>query len=259
MRLTPVILRTWHSLAGLNTAGHGIHSPCIFSIAENIAMSRSGKAFHCAEAEAWRRELHADRRKVWVNDYGTGRHGLRRISKIAESAAVSPKHGRLLSFFSGRSGEKPVIELGMSLGISTMYMALANRNTAVITVEGSPALICTASKGFHKYGADNVKILSGDFDSHIENLTVNYPSPGLIFIDGNHRGCALIHYFNAFAAVAGNETVLLAHDIDYSLGMAKAWNKIKKDARVSESIDLGSMGVLFFRIRRNSCHYRIRY
>ncbi|MDX9929152.1 MAG: class I SAM-dependent methyltransferase [Bacteroidales bacterium] len=219
--------------------------------------SSPGESFIAAESR--RMELLADKSRVRVDDCGTGKGGYRRVCRIVRSAAVGRKYGLLLAYFAARAGEGPIIEMGTSLGISTFYLALSNRKAHILTIEGCSSIAGIALEGFRKQGLENIEPIVGNFDVHLDEVAGKQPGPGLVFIDGNHRGDALMRYFRSVAGVAGHDTVLIADDIDYSLSMARAWRTLRSDARVSESIDMGRMGIVFFRRYKSGIHYRIRY
>jgi predicted O-methyltransferase YrrM len=221
--------------------------------------NKSNRGLVYKSAEAWRSELLQDRRLIDVTDFGTGKDGFRSVRTITASSSVNKRLGVVLSYFAMRAGERPVIELGTSLGVGTMYMAMANPTCRIITIEGCNQIAEIAATGFKKSGIDNVEIIIGNFDTVAAKVAEEAVGPGLVFIDGNHRGGALKRYFNLFASQAAEETVIIADDIDYSADMTKAWAEIKNDSRVTGSLDLGRAGILFFKSGLNGQSYYIGY
>ncbi|MBO8152848.1 MAG: class I SAM-dependent methyltransferase [Candidatus Marinimicrobia bacterium] len=63
------------------------------------------------------------------------------------------------------------------------------------------------------------------------------------FIDGNHDGNSTINYYNQIAPNLSNEAIIIFDDIMWSINMFKAWNKIRKDSRVSLSINIFRLGI----------------
>jgi predicted O-methyltransferase YrrM len=156
-------------------------------------------------------------------------------------------------------GKPLIIELGTSLGISTMYMAASCTDTTVCTIEGCPATAGIARQNFVEAGLNNIKILEGPFDEILPGFTTTDVKPGLVFIDGNHRKDPVIKYFNQIAELSDNKTVIIIDDINHSKEMAEAWDEIKLHKKVSVSIDIFRMGILFFREGINHNNYIIRY
>ncbi len=72
-------------------------------------------------------------------------------------------------------------------------------------------------------------------------------SPGLVFIDGNHRKDPVISYFNQIAEMSDRNTVIIIDDIYSSAEMEEAWSEIKDHSKVTLTIDIFRMGIVFFR------------
>jgi predicted O-methyltransferase YrrM len=259
MKLYPAARYISHFVLARHRNGHGVHSPFFFEIINTLQRNKSNDELVYKAAEAWRRELISDKRSILVTDLGTGTGGYKRVCDIAGTSSVSSKLGRVLSYFAKRAGNRPIIELGTSLGIGTMYMALANRDTRIITIEGCKEISSIAAEGFTGSDIFNVEIVTGNFDDHIQPICEKIAAPGLVYIDGNHRGDALNRYFNQFASCASEETVIIADDIDYSSDMSTAWTEIENDPRVTGSIDIGRAGILFFKKGFPKQRYRVRY
>ncbi len=83
--------------------------------------------------------------------------------------------------------------------------------------------------------------------------------PVLVFIDGNHRKEPVIRYFNQVADMSDNNTVVIIDDINSSREMADAWSEIKNHKNVTMSVDIFSMGIVFFRKGLNHLNYVVRY
>ncbi len=243
--------------------GHGIHSPFVFEFVSRVLGNKT-----CPEVvkriNEMRRNLIYDNRVINVTDLGSGsgkmKQGLRKVSEIAGTSAIPEKYGKLLYYMSEEFGNPGVIELGTSLGISTMYLAAPLQGATVYSIEGCPETASVAEANFRKAGFDNIKLLTGTFDemipAAIANLNVN---PGLVFIDGDHRKEPLLRYFNALADISDDKSVIVIDDIYHSEEMAEAWILIRNHYRVTVSIDIFRMGIVFFRKGMNKAGYVIRY
>jgi predicted O-methyltransferase YrrM len=242
--------------------GHGIHSPFVFDLVSRLFRNKIDPAI-LFTVERVRRKMISDKRSILVKDLGSGSGSLgtnlRRVSDIARYSAVPEKYGELLSRMAAEFGRPLIIELGTSLGISTLYMAASCADTKVCTIEGCPAIAGIARQNFVEAGLNNIKILEGPFDEILPGFATTGVKPGLVFIDGNHRKAPVIKYFNQIAEFSDNKTVIIIDDINYSKEMAEAWDEIKLHKKVSVSIDIFRMGILFFREGINHNNYIIRY
>ena len=79
------------------------------------------------------------------------------------------------------------------------------------------------------------------------------------FIDGNHTYEATIANFNTLLSIAHNDTVFVFDDIHWSAGMQKAWDEIAGHERVTVSIDLFRIGIVFLKKELSKQKFVIRY
>ena len=242
--------------------GHGIHSPFVFDLVSRVFRNKVDPDIVCT-IEKVRKKMISDNRTILVNDMGSRAELLktnyRKVSDIARYSPVPVKYGELLSKMAVEFGKPLIIEFGTSLGISTLYMACSCKDTKVYTIEGCPATVEIAKHNFMDAGLNNIEIFEGSFDEVLPGLTNASIKPGLVFIDGNHRKEPVIKYFNQMAELSDNKTVIIIDDINYSNEMTEAWNEIKLHEKVSVSVDIFRMGMVFFRQGINHNNYIIRY
>ena len=181
------------------------------------------------------------------------------MSEIALYSSVPKRYGRLLAGLSSEFGGSAILELGTSFGISTMYLAAGNQEAIVYTIEGSEAVAGIAGENFAEAGLTNIKLFTGSFESILNRFEEKNVIPGLVFIDGNHRKEPTIDYFNRISGFSDENTVIVIDDIYYSHEMADAWKEIKSNERVSVTIDICRMGIIFFRGGMTRSDYIIRY
>jgi predicted O-methyltransferase YrrM len=235
-----------------NGRGHGIHSPFVFEFVEQVLLPSYKKKVVYNKIEKIRSSYIADaNRFVDVEDLGAGSvssTGSRRsIAQIAKGAAKHPKFARLLHRMVAYYGVASVLELGTSLGLTTRYLAIANEEVKVQTIEGAPAIADFSREAFSQEGFNNINILVGDFDLKLPEALSNMTGKKLFFFDGNHQYLPTIRYFEEVLKTCGEEDILVFDDIHWSEEMEMAWQEIKKNERVSCSIDLFFIGIVFLR------------
>lgn len=249
-----------YKIISTHRKGHGIHSPFIFQLISTVFRNKPDANVVCIIENA-RINLLRDNRKIKVTDLGSGQNKqpLRKVSEIARNSAVPSKYGNLLFNLAYRFGRDTIVELGTSLGISSMYMASVPSQPILYTIEGCPGCAETAKKNIEDSGFTNIKVITGSFDEKLPELLSSGISPGMVFVDGNHRGTAMLRYFNIFMEHCSDETVLIFDDIHDSADMSDAWYSITRDCRVTATIDIHRMGIVFLRKNITSGHYVINY
>lgn len=244
--------------------GHGIHSPFIYDVVSRVFRNKTDKVV-VSKIASLRKELLSDRRMISVNDLGSGsvigsqRERTRRISDIAQYSSIPEKYGILLSNLAMEFGGPGIIELGTSLGISSLYMSLSCPESTIHTIEGCRETIEIAEENIRKAGADNIILHCGSFDECLPEVMDDKIAPGLVFIDGNHRKEPVLKYFEMIVRKSSSHTVVVIDDIYLSPEMKDAWNVILNHSKVSVSIDLYRFGIVFFREGINSSHFIVRH
>jgi len=233
-----------------NSKGHGVHSPFVFELIDKVFIDdRNFYVFPLIEAA--REELLFDHTSITFSNFEAGSKlnsdGTRTISSIAKSALKPKKFSQLLFRLVNHFGSSTILELGTSLGITTSYLAAANQNGLVITLEEVPEIAKQAERHFQHIGLHNIEQVIGKFDATLANALQKNNSLDFVFIDGNLPFEPTIRYFNMMKPNLHEYSVLVFDHIHRSKEMEKAWAAIKEDEMVTLTIDLFFIGLVFFR------------
>ena len=255
-----------HLLSSRSTAGHGVHSPFMFHLITKVVKGRCDESL-VREVRTLRGEMLADRRGITVTDRGAGsvrlKGGERGIAGIASTAALPEKETHLLARMAEVAqryvkDEGIILELGTSLGISTLAMALAAPGKRVVTIEGCPVLSEIARKNLARHQAHNTEVLNMEFSDALTRLRQERTKVSLAFIDGNHRGEALEKYVTEIMTM-GEEMIIVADDIRMNSGMFTAWRSLASSERARAALVTFRLGMLFCLRSLTPGYYRIRY
>lgn len=242
--------------------GHGIHSPFVFDLI-NMVLLRKIPADVMPGINAVRKRLESSKLLIDVNDLGSGSDYMsstfRRISDITRRSSVSNSYGRILYNLAQRYNGKAILEMGTSLGVSTLFMAMGAPGSEITSIEGCPGLAERARHNLSGCNIENVTVLAGSFDEKLRAIMANDLSPAMVFVDGDHRKEAVLRYFSILKELIAPDSVIIFDDINYSRGMSEAWHEIKSDLQVSVSIDIFRMGMVFFREGMVKQDFVIRY
>jgi predicted O-methyltransferase YrrM len=245
-----------------NGKGHGIHSPFVFNFIEKVLNDRSKKQDY-ENIEAVRKELLLDKSTLTIEDFGAGstvsKSNQRKVKDIAVSALKPAKFGQLFYRIAAYYKPSTIIELGTSLGISTSYLAAANK-ARVYTFEGATSIASIARKNFQKNNLSSIKLVEGDFNNTLAKILPNITTADLVYVDGNHRKEPTIAYFHQLLSKANENSIFIFDDIHWSKEMEEAWEYIKSHSAVTLTIDLFFIGLVFFRKEQKvQQHFVIRF
>ena len=149
-----------------------------------------------------------------------------------------------------------IVELGTSLGVTTAYMAAMDKRNKVITYEGCPAVAEIAKENWEALGLKNIDCRVGEITADI--LDRDLERVDVAFIDANHTYAGTRAYFNVLAEKVHRKSVMIVDDIHYNKEMEQAWREICADERVTSTMDLYQMGLVFFDKDYWKRDYRIR-
>ena len=279
-----------HQLTARNTGGHGVHSPYLFEWVRMV-MSDKNTYYVWDEIEEIRQEMLKDTRELEFVDYGSGgplptspskgrSANMRRVCDIATGSLARRKEAQLLARLVGWLGRPlltspsrggtgdeasedrkglTIVELGTSLGVTTAYLAAMDSRNKVVTYEGCPAVAEVAQANWEKLGLSNIACVVGEITVDSLQLAVDRLSGiDVAFIDANHTCEATLTYFNALASRVHEKSVVVVDDIHYNEDMEKAWKAICADERVTTTMDLYRMGLVFFDKHYWRKHYKMR-
>jgi predicted O-methyltransferase YrrM len=215
------------------------------------------------EIEALRSSLKRDNRMLKLTDLGAGsmlnKQSEKSVGNIAKHSLKAPRVAKLIARLAAFSKPKTIIELGTCLGITTCYLAKASPFSQVITVEGCTETAQVAQESFNRFSLSNVELVIGNFDLLLPQIIETQERLDFLFIDGNHRKEATLNYFYACLDKVHDETILVFDDIYWSQGMKEAWIEIKKHPRVTVTIDLFFIGLVFFKKDQAKEDFKTRF
>ena len=259
-----------HHLTAWNTGGEGVHSPYLFEWVRMV-MSDTHAYNIWSDIEEVRLQLLANDEVVDFVDYGSGKrvlnnkiHDIRRVKDIAKGSLAKKKYAqmlfRLVNWLGHQlregNGGLTVVELGTSFGVTTAYLAGVDKNDKVYTYEGCEAVAKIAKENWRILGMNNIESRIGEIRE--EKLYSDIKNVDVAFIDANHTYEATLKYFEVLASKVHEKSVIVIDDIHYTEEMEKAWIEICEDDRVTSTIDLYQMGLVFFDKHYWKRNYKMR-
>jgi len=261
-------VKKWNSLVNYlkyrikSVNEHGVHSPFVFDLLTQVLFNKTN-FYSYATIESLRNKLVENNKLINHIDLGAGSQinnkKQQKISQIALQAAKSEKYAQLLFRLVNYFQPKTILEFGTSLGISGAYLACGNIKSKLITMEGSPEIAAVAKQNFNALQLINIEQLVGNFDELLPTVMKENDKLDFVFFDGNHRKEATLKYFTQCLNNSHEHSVFVFDDIYWSEGMQEAWEEIKKHPKVTVTIDIFQMGMVFFRTEQVKQHFVVKY
>jgi predicted O-methyltransferase YrrM len=266
-------VKSWlkFQLTAWNTGGEGIHSPYLFEWVRMV-MSDAHAYNIWNEIEQVRARMLASEEVVEFVDYGSAKklrslengseaaysldsRDTRRVKDIAKGSLAKAKYAQMLFRLVNWLGHQlredneglTIVELGTSLGVTTAYLAGVDARDKVYTYEGCEAVARIAKGNWKVLNINNIECRVGEITPDSLQIAVDGSRRiDVAFIDANHTYKGTREYFDVLADKVHSKSVIVVDDIHHSAEMERAWKDICADARVTSTMDLYQMGLVFF-------------
>ncbi len=243
---------------------HAVHSPFVFDLYTLVIDIRDAHPDYIG-LKSLRKSLSASRQTIEVLDLGagsrTGKSRIRSLGAIARNVEKPEKFGKLFHRLVRYFKPAVVLELGTSLGLTTLYFSKAAPDARIFTLEGCPQTAEVASANFIDQKADNIEVVVGNIDKTLATTLERLDGAALdmVFFDANHRYEPTMRYFRQCLAHAHENSVFILDDIYWSEEMTRAWEEIKADPAVCVTLDLFWIGIIFFRKSQARENFTLRF
>lgn len=241
-RITAFIAFYFRALTKFN-----IHSTFLYDFINHV-LDTSKEYYSFILIEKERKRLKKTTTAIHLKDYGAGssinNQATKTINQIADTALSDPQKCRMLFNMANHYRPQVLLELGTSLGISSSYLASAQKSAQVFTFEGDAAIALQAKEVHHRLGLQNIEVVVGAFSNTLSNWLPD-KKIDFVFLDGHHTEKATLQYFNEILPRCRPEAIIIVDDIYWSKEMTLAWRQIIAHPSVSLTIDLYDVGIVF--------------
>lgn len=236
---------------------HSIHSPFFFDFYRKVIQNKT-ETNDLIQIEKLRASLLLNQTELSIEDFGAGSkvlHGSKRkLADIAHASLTPANYARLYRNIIQYQEAKNVVELGTSLGITSLYLA-TNEACQVTTFEGSQALANVALTNFEYFDKKNIDLIEGDLHTTLAEFVQHPAKINFVLMDAHHTYDATLHYFNLMMRRLNEKSIVVLDDIHWSEDMERAWHELRTSQLVYGSVDLFRCGILFFDPALNGQHF----
>ena len=233
---------------------HDLHSPFLYNFyMELIKNEHPFSDFD--ELNIIRKQLQLNTTTLEITDFGAGSKKIshkgntnkRQIKQIAKHGIAQKKQAEFLYRLLNKFNPKTIVELGTSVGLTTLYLSKALPKSTIYTIEGCPNLFEFSKELFKTENANNITSINGNFNIEFPKLLQQIDSLDFLYIDGNHAYEPTINYFKLALDKKKSNSIFVFDDINWSDDMKKAWKEICEHKEVTLSLDLFYFGIVFFK------------
>jgi predicted O-methyltransferase YrrM len=221
--------------------GHGVHSPFTYNLITKVIEEKT-PYYVFEDIENFRKELLSCDNPVKI---------------LIEQETQSKNYGallfRLVNFFKCRA----VLQTGGSTGLMSLYLALPLRKSCICHVlEERNGLLETVRKFTENYSLKNLHLMEGAYPESLFRLKQDIASFDFIFINEKGDSEKTREALRLIETFIYQDTVMVVDHIRRDKAMKKLWKEIKNRPDVGPTIDLLSLGIVFFNTRLHKQHYK---
>ncbi len=242
-----------------STNQHGVHSPFVFRLVTKCLYQNNILPSYLFWKN-YRQTLVQNSKGVLVNDFEEASkvfsYHQHKASAIAKHFVMHGSKAKLLIKLVQYFQPTQVLEIGTSLGLGTYALHLGNPNAMITTIEGCEKTLAIAKANWQKNQSNAIHFVFGDFKEVFPKLPQE--KWDFIFFNGNHSKKDILSFEYVLLPSITNETICVFNNIHWNNEMEAAWEAIKNHPKVTVTIDLFCVGLVFFRTEQAKEHFVIR-
>jgi len=242
---------------------HDIHSPFVYDLYMELIKNKN--PFNdFKNLNLIRSQLLTDETELNITDFGAGSKKLnsttRKIKDITKNGISQKKQAEFLYRLVNKFKPKTIVELGTSVGLTTLYLAKPIKKNKVFTIEGCSEIYKFAKQIILKNKSENIITINGNFNNEFPKLLKEIENLDLLYVDGNHSYEATMKYFNLALTNKNSQSIFVFDDINWSNEMQKVWKEICLNKEVKLSLDFFYFGIIFFRTeQKEKEHFLLKF
>ena len=228
-----------------------MHSPFVYDLMVHV-LEKKNTETELLFIQTFRQQLRREK-GIKLNFQPIGaiaKASTKSLADIEKNLSIPHRFGARLFHCIQRYQYRTIVEIGTCIGIGALYLAKANQEATVYTLEGNPDCYQKAAQLFAQNDIKNIEIIPGLFEDSLPSLLQHLKKIDLVVIDGNHQYESTVRYFNQLLPHLHEDSLVVIDDIYWSKEMNRAWKEIYQHDRVTLSLDFYRNGFLFFKKNR---------
>lgn len=239
--------------------GYGVHSPFVFNLITKV-IKEHYSYYRFYDIELLRKQLLLrDQLIAYPDKQQKGSVHRRTVGEIVKREAIKPKRGALLFRLTNYFKSKNILQLGTSMGLSTLYLTSYAPGLKCIALESIPEFATIARMAFEKEGKNPIDLRVGAYIDLLPQALEDMGKTDFIFFNTLYEQHNNLWLFNECIKHVHEDTVFVLEGIKASRNMRELWQKICTRPDVTVTVDLFSMGLVFFSKKLHKCNYIVYF
>jgi predicted O-methyltransferase YrrM len=180
------------------------------------------------------------------------------MADIVEREAICPKQGALLFRLANYFRPKNIVQIGSSVGLSTLYLTSYRQEVRCIALEKTSEHASIAHWVYEKGARTFVDLRIGDYQTVLPGILEEMKTVDFVFFN-TCREASNASLFDTCVKYAQADTIFVFEGIKKNRTMRKLWKTICRRPEVTVTLDLYSMGIVFFNKKLHKRNYTVYF
>lgn len=239
--------------------GYGVHSPFVFNLITKVIEERCSY-YSFQDIERMRKQLLFKEGLIAYPDrQHKGKLRQRTIGQIVEREGIKASHGALLFRLTNYFKSRHILQLGPTMGLSTLYLTSYAPDLKCIALENVPEFASISRMVFEKKARNPVDLRVGSYKELLPQALSDMGRIDFVFFNTLYEQHNNVWLFNECVKHIHEETVFVFEGIKESRKMREFWEEICAHPEVTVTIDLYSLGLVFFNKRLHKRDYIVYF
>jgi len=242
-----------------HSKGHGVHSPFVYNLITKVINERC-PFYKFQDIELLRKRLLQTEEIITYPDKKhPGETKSTTISNLVKRKAISPRKGALLFRLVNYLQSEKVLQIGPSMGLSTLYLSSYSQKVNCISLESIPEYATISQWIYGQIKNKNVDLRIGDYKTLLPEILSQAEFPDFVFFNRHVEPADMYWMFTTCMPYKKENTVFVIEGIHSNQERRNIWKEIRSLKDITVSLDLYSMGIIFFNKKLYKRNYTVYF
>ena len=222
--------------------GYGVHSPFVFDLITTVI--EETRAYYCYE------DIHPVRLQLQQRkeELACGQNKMT-VKKMLGKYGFTEREHRLLFRLANRFQPKTILSMGSDFGLTPLYLTTYSADSACLVIEPDPTAATIAQDYIAKYATASITLRNNlhEIPEHLDFVVW-----GAFSFDNRFT----LPAFEQLLLQMDDKSVMVIAGIKASPDAIKTWEAICAHPKVTVTLDLYRLGVVFFNPKLHRCTYK---
>lgn len=237
----------WRNKIGYRK-GHGVHSPFVYNLITKVIEERC-LYYRFQDIELLRKQL-LHKEEVIAKQT---------IAAIVKREAIKPKHGALLFRLTNYFRPEKILQIGSSMGLSTLYLSSYKPGLTCISLEDTPEYASISQWVYEKGARTSIDLRIGDYKQLLPGILEEMDTLDFVFFKLRKKQEEELRIFQECLHYITDQTVFVFEGIRTSRRMRDCWKQVCAHEKTTVCLDLFSMGIVFFNPKLHKRVYNVYF